>query len=105
MTESEFNQLSDAAFRRLEAALEAVDGEADFELAAGNVLEIDCPQGKIIVNRQPSMQEIWVAARSGGFHYRFAEGVWRDTRDGSELFASLAKMVAAQGGGTLELAD
>ena len=105
MTETEFNQLTEEAFRRLEAALEAADGDVDFELAAGNVLEIDCPGGKIIVNRQPAMREIWVAARSGGFHYRHEAGAWRNTRDGSELYASLAQMVAAQGGGTVRFGD
>lgn len=105
MTETEFNQLTEEAFRRLEGALELAEGDVDFELAAGNVLEIDCPGGKIIVNRQPAMHEIWVAARSGGFHYRHDGEAWRNTRDGSELYASLAQMVAAQGGGTVRFED
>lgn len=102
MTETEFNQLTDETFRRIESALENADGDVDFELAAGNVLEIDCGAGgKIIVNRQIAMFEMWVAAKSGGFHYQWQDGAWRNSRNGSELFASLAQMIAEQGGGTV----
>ena len=103
MTETEFNQLTDETFRQIESALENADGDVDFELAAGNVLEIDCgPGGKIIVNRQAAMHEMWVAAKSGGFHYQWLDNAWRNSRDGSEMFASLAQMIAQQGGGNVE---
>jgi len=35
-----------------------------------------------------------VAAKSGGFHYKQDGGQWRNTRDGSELFAALSDMVS-----------
>jgi CyaY protein len=50
----------------------------------------------VIVNRHAAAQEIWVAARAGGFHFRRAGDAWRDTRDGTELFAALSKIVSAQ---------
>jgi len=50
------------------------------------------------VNRQAPNREIWVAARSGGFHFAWREGAWRDTRSGEELFASLARIVRGQAG-------
>jgi len=100
MTETEFIQLTDETFRQIESALENADGDVDFELAAGNVLEIDCGAGgKIIVNRQAAMHEMWVAAKSGGFHYQWTDHAWRNSRDGSEMFASLARMIEQQGGG------
>lgn len=103
MTETEFNQLTDETFRRIETALENADGDVDFELAAGNVLEIDCGSGgKIIVNRQAAMHEMWVAAKSGGFHYQWIDNAWRNSRDGSEMLASLAQMIEQQGGGRVE---
>lgn len=103
MTETEFNQLTEKTFRKIEMALEYADGDVDFELAAGNVLEIDCGAGgKIIVNRQAAMHEMWIAAKSGGFHYQWKENAWRNSRDGSELFASLARMIAEQGGGKVD---
>ena len=103
MTESEFNQLSEQTFQQLESLLEHTEGDIDFEMAGGNVLEIDCSGSKIIINRQAAMHEMWVAARSGGFHYRWQEGAWRNTRDGSELISSLAGMIHAQCGAHLPL--
>jgi CyaY protein len=44
------------------------------------------------------MQQLWLAARSGAHHYAWVDGDWRDTRDGSEFFASLARIVSAEGG-------
>jgi CyaY protein len=44
------------------------------------------------------MRQIWVAARSGGYHFSYDGRDWRDTRDGTELFASLSRLVSAQGG-------
>lgn len=102
MTDTEFNQLTDETFRKIENALENAAGDVDFELAAGNVLEIDCAGGKIIVNRQAAMHEVWIAAKSGGFHYQWTDTVWRDSRDGSEFFQSLAQMIAQQGGGHVD---
>lgn len=102
MDESEFNALAAAALQRIEAGLEAaVDAGAglDFELAAGGVLEIEFDDGsKIIVNRHGAAREIWVAAKSGGFHYRWDGSAWRDTRDGGELMAALSALVSTQGG-------
>jgi len=97
MTESDFHRAVDAAFARIEASVEAEDRlEADLE---GGVLTITCPDAsRIIVNRQTPNREIWVAARSGGFHFRFVDGAWRDTRSGEELFASIAAIVRAQAG-------
>jgi len=103
MTESEYLQRTDALFRQLEQDLETAD--VDFELAPGGILEIEFDDGsKIIINRQSAMQEVWVAARSGGFHYRWQDGVWRDTRSGDELLAALSGMASAQAGRAVDLA-
>jgi CyaY protein len=73
---------------------------------SGNVLEIEFIDNgsKIIVNSQAAMQELWVASRSGGYHYRQIDGRWINTRDNTELFASLSEMVSAQGGSQVSLA-
>ena len=81
----------------LEEALRASGADADFELKEGGVLEIEFEDGsKIIVNRHGAAREIWVAARSGGFHFRWDGEAWRDTRDGAELFAALSELVSQQ---------
>lgn len=104
MDEKEFNRLATQTLDKIEAALEVCGADVDFELAAGGVLEIEFADGsKIIVNRHAVAQEIWVAARSGGFHFRADDGVWRDTRDASELFAKLSVLISQQAGETVLL--
>ena len=99
LSDNEFEQLAARALQRIEAALEASGSDADFELKEGGVLEIEFADGsKIIVNRHGAAKEIWVAARAGGFHFRWDGVAWRDTRQGTELFAALSKLVSAQGG-------
>jgi len=65
----------------------------------GGLLELAFPDGsKIIINTQPPLHEMWLATRAGGFHYRCVEGLWRDTRDGSEFFAVLSHNASQQAG-------
>jgi CyaY protein len=105
MDEKEFSALAAAALARIESALEAVDGDIDFELAAGGVLEIEFADGsKIVVNRHAVAREIWVAARAGGFHFRWDGDSWLDTRDGSELMAKLSQLASQQAGQPVDLA-
>ena len=99
MTDSEFEALTDAALERIEQAIEASGVDADLQSKAGGVLEVEFDNGsKMVINRHGAAREIWVAAKAGGFHFRWDGSVWRDTRDGSELFAALSRLVSAQGG-------
>lgn len=108
MSESEFLALAEATLNQIEAALDRLNDEdvLDVECSrSGNVLEIEFIDNgtKIIVNSQAPMREMWVAARSGGFHYKRVDGQWRNTRDGSELFAALSTMASEQAGATVVL--
>ena len=69
-------------------------------LLQGNVLELEFDDGsKVIVNRHVPNSEMWLAGKSGGFHFRQdASGNWLDTRDGGEFFARLAAMISQQSG-------
>ena len=99
MDEREFEGLATAALERIERALEQSGLDADVESKEGGVLELEFHDGsRIIVNRHGAAREIWVAARSGGFHFRWDGSAWRDTRAGTELFAALSKLVSAQSG-------
>ena len=104
MNDSEFNALADAALQEIEAGLERSGADLDFEMGGDSVLEIEFADGsKIIVNRHNSAREVWVAARSGGFHYRWDGSCWQDTRGGEELMAALSRLVSAQAGETVVL--
>jgi CyaY protein len=99
MNESEFEALAGEALQRLERALEASGIDADYELKEGGVLEVEFADGsKMVINRHSAAREVWVAARAGGFHFRWDGTSWRDSRSGAELFAVLSTLVSAQSG-------
>src|SRR5881394_535921 len=104
MEETEFTALAEQTLERIEASLEESGVDADVQLKPGGVIEIEYADGsKMIINRHAAAREIWVAARSGGFHFRWDGAAWRDTREGSELFAALSRLVSAQSGQTVRL--
>jgi CyaY protein len=109
MTDSEFERLATQTLADIEAAVEsaadAVGLDVDLQMKPGGVLELEFDDGtKMIVNRQSASRQIWVAAKSGGYHFRYDGHRWVDTRDGGELFAALSRLVGAQTGGAVVLA-
>jgi len=104
--EREFLALADAELASIEGALErlqaATDADWDFEIKPGGIIELDfADDSKIIINRHAAAREIWVAAKSGGFHFKPPAGAgahWQDTRDGRSLAAVLARCIGAQSG-------
>jgi len=99
----EFSQKVDDTLSAIEDALDISDAELDWDFAGG-ILTIECENGsQVIINRQTPTQQIWVAARSGGFHfdYHADEGCWK--QDGLELFALLNKSLSEQSGETVKL--
>ena len=104
MNDSEFNTLADTVLKQIETGLDASGADLDFAMVSAGVLEIEFADGsKIIVNRHGAAKEMWVAARSGGFHFRWDDTVWRDTRDSSELMSALSALVSAQAGEPIAL--
>lgn len=109
MTDSEFERLATETLAGIEAAVEAAADSAgidiDLQMKPGGILELEFEDAsRMIVNRQGAARELWVAARSGGYHFRYDGSRWVDTRDGGELFAALSRMVSAQGGAAVILA-
>ncbi|VAW98963.1 Frataxin homolog CyaY, facilitates Fe-S cluster assembly, interacts with IscS [hydrothermal vent metagenome] len=103
MNAGEFSQKVDDTLSAIEDALDISDAELDWDFAGG-ILTIECDNGsQVIINRQTPTQQIWVAARSGGFHfdYHADEGCWK--QDGLELFALLNKSLSEQSGETVKL--
>src|ERR1700686_3010157 len=99
-SEAEFAAVADRVLAEIGAALDAAidssDADLDWSLNDG-VLSIDCGAGgKLVVNRHVPNREMWVAARSGGFHFRPDAGSWGDTRSGEELGAALTALLQLQ---------
>jgi len=104
MDESEFIRIAEITLQKIDRRVEASGIDADCEFKGTGVLEIEFADGsKIIVNSQAAAREIWVAAKSGGYHFRGDGGHWVNTRDGTELFAALSAYVSQQAGETVNL--
>jgi CyaY protein len=109
LSEPQFEALAERALAALERAFERVIEagalDADLERKGDGVLEIEFANGtKMVINRHGAAREIWVAAKSGGFHFRHDGAAWRDTRDGGELFAAVSRLASAQSGTAVLLA-
>lgn len=99
MDEAQFNAVADEMLARIERSLDGCEAALDYEVKPGGVLELEFADGsKIIINRHTAAREIWVAARSGGFHFKPEDGRWVGTRDGRELLAALSAMASQQAG-------
>ncbi|MBU3567931.1 iron donor protein CyaY [Polynucleobacter alcilacus] len=110
--DKQFYQLGSNLLQSIEVALEAADDEFDLDLdverQGGNVINIRFKdKSVIVVNTQPPLHEIWVAAKSGGYHYRWAgtttQPLWLDTKTGKELLSDLSQFASAQAGQTLKI--
>lgn len=98
MTETEFLHHSDQLFAHIEDTLEQGGYDIDSQLN-GNVLTLEADDGtQIIINRHTPNQEMWIAAKSGGYHFAAKNGLWLATRDGSEFFQVLNQALSAAAG-------
>jgi CyaY protein len=102
LSDSEYQARSAAVLASIEASVDAwlqsdlIDIDA---MRSGGLLELGFPNGsKIVINTQPPLHELWMAARSGGHHYKFVQGAWADTRDGREFFDALSACASEQAG-------
>ena len=102
LTDADYHRLTTELLGRIETTADRLlqDDVVDIDTQrTGGLLELTFPDhSKIVVNTQPPLHEVWLAARGGGFHYRHVEGAWRDTRDGSEFFEALSRHASAQAG-------
>ena len=102
LTDSGYHQLARQVLAAIEATIDRwlQDDVNDIDThRTGELLELAFPDGsKIVLNTQPPLHELWLAAKGGGHHYRWVDGRWRDTKDGSEFFATLSAHASAQGG-------
>ncbi len=102
LTDSEYHRLSAALLANVEAVLdEWLQGDViDIDSArTGGMLEMTFPNAsKIVINTQPPLHEIWLAARSGGHHFKCRDGHWIDTKDGREFFDALSACASEQAG-------
>lgn len=107
LSDADYRRLSDAALAGIEAAVDRwlQDDVVDIDgHRTGGLLELSFPNGsKLVINTQPPLKELWLAARSGGFHYRYVDGCWVDTRDGTDFYEALSRCASEQSGQDLNI--
>lgn len=105
MTELEFLDHAEAVLHAIETCCDRINDTTDADIdnqRVGHMITLTFPnQSQIVVNLQKPLSEIWLAARSGGYHYRFDGYVWRDTKQNTEFFADLSRTAGEQAGQTL----
>lgn len=103
LDESAFHARVDGVFAAIEAALDGAEPDIDSELSGGILTLEFGNHSKVIVNRQTFNREIWVAAKSGGFHFRFDGTSWCDTRSGEQLALLLSRVISEQCGTVMSI--
>lgn len=104
LDDKSFRQKADETFAWIDQVLEGSGADVEVTETGGGVLEVEFADGsKLVVNRHAVAREIWVAARSGGFHFRFDGAEWRDTRSGESLPDTLSRLVSDQAGEVFKL--
>jgi CyaY protein len=105
MTDLEYLDHAETALKAVEEACDRINDETDADIdnqRTGGMITLTFSSGsQIIINLQKPLQEIWMAAKAGGFHYKFSAGRWLDTKDSTEFFAALSRYATQQAGQAL----
>ncbi len=102
MTDLQFMDQAEALLKAVEVGCDRIndhsDADIDNQRSDGMVTLTFADRSQIIINLQKPLHEVWMAARAGGFHYKFKGARWMDTKDGSEFFDTLSRCASEQGG-------
>ena len=102
MTDLEYMDRAEALLGAIEARCDelndSTDADIDNQRVGGMITLVFPDASQIVVNLQKPLQEVWLAARSGGYHYKYAAGAWRDTKSGEEFFERLSQSATEHAG-------
>ena len=102
MTDLEYLDRAEAVLASVEASCDRInemtDADIDNQRVGGMITLVFPDRSQIVVNLQKPLQEVWLAARGGGFHYKFDGQCWRDTKGRGEFFADLSHHASEQAG-------
>lgn len=106
MNESEFQEIADQTIEDLQDAIDDSGADIDYD-EIGGVLTLEFEDSsKIIFSKQGAMNQLWMAARSGGFHFDYDEGAQQwicDSGDNEELYSMLSRLSTEQAGEEVRL--
>ncbi len=104
MNETEFHQLADTQMEFIEEMIDDSGADIDYEVT-GNVMTLDFEdRSQVIINRQEPMKEIWLASKSGGFHFQYVDQRWICSKTGLELIEMVKQECEKHANETIEWA-
>ena len=106
MTDLEFMDRAEQLLLAVEQCCDRINDSTDADVdsqRSGGMITLTFPnRTQIIINQQKPLHEIWMAAKSGGYHYKFDGAQWMDTKGSGEFFAHLSRDASAQSGLALQ---
>ena len=100
MTDTEFLDRAESLLKAVEACCDRINDETEADIdsqrVGGMVTLVFSNKSQIVINLQKPLHEVWLAARSGGYHYKFSSNQWSDTKGQGEFFASLSRYASEQ---------
>ena len=106
MTDSEFMDHAEILLKGVEASCDRINDEnladIDNQRTGGMVTLVFSNRSQIVINLQKPLHEIWLAAKSGGYHYKFDSTEWTDTKGQGEFFSNLSRYASEQAGCSLK---
>ena len=109
MTDLEYLDHAEQLLKSVEAACDRINDDSDADIdnqRVGGMITLSfANRSQVIINLQKPLQEVWLAAKAGGFHFRFVDGLWQDTKGQGEFFASLSRHASEQAGMTLDFSS
>jgi CyaY protein len=108
MTDLEFLDQAEALLKAVEACCDRINDDStadvDSQRTGGMITLVFENKSQIVINLQKPLHEVWMAAKTGGYHYRFVDGQWQDTKSHGEFFAELTRNATLQSGSALRFA-
>jgi CyaY protein len=102
MTDQEFMDRAERLLSGVESGCDRIndqiDADVDNQRVGGMITLTFGNRSQIIINLQKPLHEVWLAARSGGYHFRFDGTQWMDTKGNGEFFACLSRDASDQAG-------
>ena len=96
LTEQAFHALLDDLMFAIEDEVDTLDDDFDFDRTSGQLVITFPNTSQVIVSRQVVQQQLWVAAKSGGFHLTYEAGDWVCQSTSERLWPLLARVFQEQ---------
>jgi len=101
MNESEFQEIAERTIEDIQNAIDTSGADIDYD-EIGGVLTLEFNNdSKIIFSKQGAMNQLWMAAISGGFHFDFQEDLQQwicNSAEHEELYKMLSRLATEQSG-------